>query len=287
MTRRTGPALMCFALLALSACQGVSTDLPAEGGDPLVELWRLDCGAIYVGTLNVFSDTEAYPGRTMELTDSCYVIRHGDEYMLWDTGIPVEALGEELDRSGDGNAALALTVPDQLAEIDLTPDRIGRVGISHYHFDHVGQLPAFPDATLLIGRGDWEVATGDEPPEFLEPALAHWLSGGGDVEPIEGDRDVFGDGTVVMLSTPGHTPGHHSLLVRLADSGTVLLTGDLAHFRENYETNGVPTFNADRDETIASFERFKQLATDERATVIIQHERGDVDKLPAFPASAY
>ena len=90
--------------------------------------------------------------------------------------------------------------------------------------------------------------------------FANWISGGGKVEPLAGDKDVFGDGTVVMLNMPGHTPGHHSLLVRLKEMGNVLITGDLAHFHENYETNGVPTFNTDRAASLASIDRFKKIA---------------------------
>ena len=97
---------------------------------------------------------------------------------------------------------------------------------------------------------------------------------------------MFGDGTVVMLDMPGHTPGHHSLLVKLKDKGNVLLTGDQAHFRENYDSNGVPTFNFNRADTLASFDRFKQIAKNLSATVIIQHDPRDIDKLPAFPAAA-
>ena len=97
---------------------------------------------------------------------------------------------------------------------------------------------------------------------------------------------MFGDGTVVMLDMPGHTPGHHSLLVKLKEKGNVLLTGDQAHFRENYESNGVPTFNFNRADTLASFDRFKQIAKNLNATVIIQHDPRDIDKLPAFPAAA-
>jgi glyoxylase-like metal-dependent hydrolase (beta-lactamase superfamily II) len=101
-----------------------------------------------------------------------------------------------------------------------------------------------------------------------------------------GDKDVFGDGTVVMLNMPGHTPGHHSLLVRLKEMGNVLITGDVSHFRENYDGNGVPTFNTDRAASVASLDRFKKIATNLKATVIIQHDERDVGKLPAFPAAA-
>jgi N-acyl homoserine lactone hydrolase len=97
---------------------------------------------------------------------------------------------------------------------------------------------------------------------------------------------VFGDGTVVMLNTPGHRPGHHALLVKLKGMGNVVLSGDLAHFRENYDNDGVPNFNTNRAETIASVERAKQIAANTKATVIIQHDARDVSKLPVFPAAA-
>jgi N-acyl homoserine lactone hydrolase len=116
-------------------------------------------------------------------------------------------------------------------------------------------------------------------------AFKHSISGGGKVEPQVADKDVFGDGTVMVLRTPGHTPGHQSLLVRLKEKGPVILVGDAAHFRENYESNGVPGFNFDRAQTIASLERIKDIAKNLKATVIIQHHPRDIGKLPAFPAA--
>jgi len=116
--------------------------------------------------------------------------------------------------------------------------------------------------------------------------FTNWISGGGKVEPVRLDKDVFGDGTVQMLNTPGHTPGHHVLLVNLKETGPVILSGDMAHFRENYDQDGVPSFNTDRSQSIASVERVKQLAKNLKATVIIQHDPRDVSKLPAFPAAA-
>jgi len=97
---------------------------------------------------------------------------------------------------------------------------------------------------------------------------------------------VFGDGSVIMLRTPGHTPGHSSLLVKLAQMGPVILSGDVVHFRENYDTDGVPTFNFDRAQTVASIERIKGIVKSQKATLIIQHDARDVEKLPVFPAFA-
>ena len=89
-----------------------------------------------------------------------------------------------------------------------------------------------------------------------------------------------------MVDLPGHTPGHHALMVKLKNKGNVLLSGDQAHFNENYESEGVPDFNTDRADTLASFKRFKDMARDSKATVIIQHEPADIAKLPAFPQAA-
>ena len=152
----------------------------------------------------------------------------------------------------------------------------------------VGQAGSFPQATLLIGKGDRDVLTAPTPVQGINAApFAPWITGGGRVEPQSADKkDVFGDGTVVMISTPGHLPGHHSLLVRLKGMGNVLITGDLSHFRENYDGNGIPTFNTNRADTMASIERFKAIARNLNATMIIQHDARDIGKLPAFPAAA-
>jgi len=174
-----------------------------------------------------------------------------------------------------------------LAQINLKPEQIKYVGISHYHADHTGQVASFPGATILIGRGDWDSIRAPNPnPGVNFTPFAHWIGGAGKVEPLAGDKDVFGDGTAMILNTPGHTPGHHSLLVRLKEKGNVLITGDLAHFHENYDNNGVPGFNTHRGDSLASIDRFKKSAANLKATVIIQHDVRDINKLPAFPAAA-
>jgi len=159
------------------------------------------------------------------------------------------------------------------------------IGISHYHFDHIGQAADFPQAKLLIGEEDFDVL-GQPGQEWRAKLLAPWLRKGAKVEKVKGDHDVFGDGSVVMLDLPGHTPGHHGLLVQLPKRGAVLLSGDAVHFRENMETMGVPSFNTDRAQSLASMDRFGKLARNLRATLIIQHEEEDVSKLPAFPEAA-
>jgi N-acyl homoserine lactone hydrolase len=269
------------SIAAAAACLAA---LPAFAQTPAeVSLTRIDCaGGSPPADIGRFSDTMAYDGKKLQLTASCYLIRHADHYLIWDTGYPAAAAG-----ATPSGPTVKVPLVEQLAQLKIKPEQVNYVGISHYHGDHTGQAAAFPQATLLIGQGDWDVLKGPTPSGTTNAApLKHWLSGEGKAEPVAKDKDVFGDGTVIMLDMPGHTPGHHSLLVKLKDKGNVLLTGDQAHFRENYESNGVPTFNFNRADTLASFDRFKQIAKNLNATVIIQHDPRDIDKLPAFPAAA-
>lgn len=262
----------------------------ASGQPPAAEmkLWRLDCGAAQVNDLNVFNDTRAFPPNSrMRFSSSCYLIKHGDSYMLWDTGLGLNLKGAKTNDTDPVSATLSVTIPEQLASIGVKPADISIIGISHYHFDHIGQAGAFPQAKLLIGRGDYESLAASPPKNGADPtSLKNWFGGAGKSEAVAGDKGVFGDGSVTMIDLPGHTPGHHALLVRLARTGTVLLSGDQVHLRENLPINGVPTFNYDRAQTIASYDRMKQLVTNTKALLIIQHDARDIAKLPAFPAAA-
>jgi N-acyl homoserine lactone hydrolase len=263
-------------LCLLGAMLGVAFSTAALAQAPEVTLTRLECGNGF-NDQRRFSDTFAYTEPKMPFTFSCYVIKHGSDYMIWDTGyLP-------------GSVASATNKPlgELLAQMNVKPEQVKYVGISHFHADHTGQLDTVPNATLLIGQKEWEALTAPKPMAGANVAgFKHWLSGAGKVEPQPADKDVFGDGTVVVLRTPGHTPGHQALLVRLKDKGPVILLGDAAHFHENYDSNGVPGFNYDRAETIASLERIKGIAKNLKATVIIQHDPRDIGKLPAFPAAA-
>jgi glyoxylase-like metal-dependent hydrolase (beta-lactamase superfamily II) len=264
---------------ALFACAAVLATLPATA-QPALEttLSRLDCGTqVEFDISGRFTDTFAYPGQKRPFTFSCYLIKHGDDYMLWDTGQSMSA----------GAPAPKVSIVDQLAKANLKPEQIKYIGISHFHGDHTGQLASFPGAMVLIGKGDWDGITATPPAAGANvAAFGHWMKGGGKLEALTGDKDVFGDGTVVIMRTPGHTPGHNSLMVRLKDAGNFLLTGDLAHFHENYDSNGVPAFNFSRGDTVASLERFKKAAANLKATVVIQHDPRDIGKLPAFPIAA-
>lgn len=274
-------------LNTLAALLAFAATSPADAQDaPDLEMWRLDCGTLEISDVESFSDTHLYDGQTKMLTVSCYLLRNGDRHFLWDTGLSDALVGSPMTVS-----VYSMTVErsllDQLGDIGLAAADIDMVGLSHMHFDHVGQAGSFPAAELLIGAGDAEaIAAGAD--ANVSAALANWFGEGatGKVSPVAKDRDVFGDGSVTMIATPGHTPGHTALLVRLPETGPIMLTGDLYHFEEQVTNRGVPQFNTDRADTLASMARFDQTAQSLDATPIIQHDPRHIDRLPAFPAPA-
>ncbi len=271
------------AAFALTAA--FSATSAAEAAD--VKLWRLDCGTIKVNNLDLFSDTFAYVGQKRTLTDSCYLIAHGADYLLWDTGLPAGLKGAATDDTSPLSPTLTKTLPEQLATLGVKPEQIALVGISHYHFDHTGQAATFEKSKLLIGRADLEALKTEPVPFGADPSLlAPWLKGGATVEEVVGDKDIYGDGSVEMLSMPGHTPGSYALLVHLKEKGPVLLSGDIVHFEEQFKANGVPGFNTDRSESLASMDRMQKIAKKLKATLVVQHDANDIAKLPAFPKSA-
>lgn len=270
------------ALIALTA-----TLLPAAGISaptaPDIELWRLDCGSIEVRDLNMFSDSFAYPEQTKALRNGCYLIRNGQQYLLWDTGLAQ-------DIKADPALPVVPTpgpeLTGQLAKIGVAPEQITRIGISHAHFDHMGQAATFPSAKLLIGAGDWKELSSDKPGFGIDPSLARpWLDGA-PVEAVTSDLDIFGDGSAIMLSMPGHTEGETALLVNLPQNGPVLLSGDVAHFAEQLANDGVPPFNVSRAESLASMGRMRAVTQATGARLVVQHDATHVERLPASPASA-
>jgi glyoxylase-like metal-dependent hydrolase (beta-lactamase superfamily II) len=267
-------------LTVLALCAGVFASLaaPAQAA-PDVSLARFDCGTSQPPTAvnQRFSDTYAYGDLKLQFVFSCYLVKHGDDYLLWDTGHAVTA----------PNVAPKVSLVDLLAKIDVKPEQIKYVGISHYHADHTGQVASFPKSTVLIGQGDWDAITSPKPAQGVNfKPFEAWIKGEAKVDALTLDKDVFEDGSVIVLRTPGHTPGHSSLLVKLPQMGAVVLSGDAIHFRESYDAFGVPGFNFDRAHTVASIERIKQIASNLKATIIIQHDARDVEKLPVFPAFA-
>jgi len=162
----------------------------------------------------------------------------------------------------------------QLEALGVKPADITFVAVSHTHGDHIGNVELFPQAMLLVQQAEYDWPGANQAPRF-HPAHP--------VTKLDGDKDVFGDGSVTILSTPGHTPGHQSLLVKLPKTGTVVLSGDAAHFQANWDNRVVPSMNTDPEQTKASMERIAGILAKDKATLWINHDKAQRDRLQMAP----
>jgi N-acyl homoserine lactone hydrolase len=159
------------------------------------------------------------------------------------------------------------------------PAQITHLAFSHSHGDHIGNGNLFTAATLFIQKAEYDAAFGPDAAKFgFQSATYDKLRANPTVK-LNGDRDVFGDGSVTILSTPGHTPGHQSLLVKLGKTGAVVLSGDLAHFQQNFDFRRAPGFNFDREGSVSSMERVAALVREEKAQLWINHDSAQNEKI--------
>ena len=267
--------------LLLALC-GVFTQVPAA--EPAIKLYALDCGRAQFEDLAPFSDTGEYDGHPGTLMAPCFLIRHPKGDMLWESG-----LGDRYAEPAGGTqlplfrAIVDRTVASQLQQLGLSFDDIEFFAFSHGHGDHLGNANALKAATWIVNRKELEWINAVPSPPRTNAKLVETQKQATTVL-IDGDHDVFGDGSVRILKAPGHTPGHQVLLLRLPRSGDVLLSGDLFHSRENRAEKRMPVFNVCRSETLASIDRVEKIVKNKRARVVIQHSLEDFRAMPAFPA---
>ncbi|HSC56465.1 MAG TPA: N-acyl homoserine lactonase family protein [Nitrospira sp.] len=268
-------AVLAAVLSLLQACsQPIVSQAPESG---VQRLYILNCGEGVAGDISRWSPG-VNVGKSMPFAGSCYLIKHAQGWMLWDTGLAdsVAAMPEGL-RPSDPRAItwrLPKTLAAQIDELGLKPSSIKYVAVSHGHPDHIGNVDMFQNSMLLVQKAEYESPGGS--------ALRSRPSA--TVTTIEGDRDVFGDGSVIIISTPGHTVGHQSLLVKLPRTGAVLLSGDAVHFKENWDNRRVPSINFNAEQTAASMQRLANIMASEKAQLWINHDKAQRDGQKLSPA---
>jgi N-acyl homoserine lactone hydrolase len=263
-------------VLAAVALSFTSADAqPAKPQPPQsLRLFVLDCGIItppnvdnYGLKVNEVADTR--------MVTPCFLIVHPRGTLMWDTGeIADAAFKDGVSPQKLNNYTVDRPLLPQLAAIGYTPADITYLALSHYHGDHVANASQFAKSTWIVQKGDRDAILAPRPegsrvpdPKFFEglaDAKAIVLNGE--------DRDVFGDGTVVIKSSPGHTPGHQSLFLKLANTGNVLLSGDLYHYPEEITYKKVPKFDTDREQTARSREKIEDFVKQNHAQLWIQHD---------------
>ena len=213
-------------------------------------------------------------------SDPCFLIRHPQGDLLWDAGLP-QSIAEAPNQTttmGGATITVRRKLTDMLGDLSLTAADIEFLSLSHTHPDHVGNAALFTSSTWIVDVDERTWAFRPEVrrlPMFasyqgLETMRTRLLEG-------DGDHDVFGDGSVVVIQAPGHTPGHAVLLLRLAQAGPVLLAGDIWNTPESRaERRGTP-------QQLAAMDKVERILSDSRARLVRQHVGEDVDALPRFP----
>jgi N-acyl homoserine lactone hydrolase len=265
---------MRWAALAVAAVMvgiGLSASPVHPQSSGVERLYIFDCGQGHAADQSRWSPG-VNVGKPLDLSDNCYLIHHAKGYLLWDTGVPDDVINMPDGFSGSPGSPVwhrTRTLAAELAGVGLAPADIRYVAISHTHPDHVGNVELFPQATLLIQKAeyDWSAQSGKSRIAASHP-----------VEKLEGDRDVFGDGSVVIISTTGHTPGHQSLLVHLPKTGWIILSGDAVHFKDNWDNRRVPANNVDKEKTLTSMQHIADLMQKYNAQLWINHDKIQSDQ---------
>jgi N-acyl homoserine lactone hydrolase len=291
MSIRIVPAVLAAAISMAIGFPTANAQQPQNPQPPQsLRLYVLDCGIITPTTLEPYGLKPSEMAETRMITP-CFLIAHPRGSVIWDTGeIPDSAFqGGVSPQKLDFFTADRPLLP-QLAGIGYTPAAITYLVLSHYHRDHVANASQFAGSTWIVQKADRDLILGPRPgdPAALgrvpDPKFFEGLANSKTIVLNGEDRDVFGDGTVVIKSTPGHTPGHQSLFLKLANTGNILLSGDLYHYPEEITYKKIPSFDTNKEQTAKSREAIEEFVKQNHAQLWIQHDYTSGIKRKIAPA---
>jgi glyoxylase-like metal-dependent hydrolase (beta-lactamase superfamily II) len=222
--------------------------------------------------------------KEVDFVNTSYLIVHPRGTLLFDAGAVADSHFKD-DGSAVEEGIMSATKPllPQLAAAGYQPRDIAYFALSHFHSDHTANANEFATATWIVQRAERDFMFADSPQGIIQPATYSALRNADTKILDNADFDVFGDGTVVVLATPGHTPGHQVVAVKLKNRGTVILGGDLYHYPEERTTGRVPTFEFNAEQSKASRARVEQYLKDNDATLWIEHDLATHAALPKSP----
>jgi N-acyl homoserine lactone hydrolase len=270
-------------LLALSAC---THSMPAQQQAAVERLYVINCGETHTRDISPWTTPED-KGKPYVFSNNCYLIKHAKGWMLWDSGFPdsfASLPNGQSNPRGTSTGYMKKPLADSLKEIGVTPADVKYFAMSHSHGDHAGNAGMFASSTIFMQAAEYDVVFGPDArkfnfiPEYFEKLRT------ANVVKLDGEHDVFGDGSVVIKSTPGHTQGHQSLFVRLPRSAPVVLGGDLVHFQSNWDAKRVPSINYSKDLTLKSMTEMDAFLKQSGATLWINHDFDQSATIPKSPA---
>jgi N-acyl homoserine lactone hydrolase len=278
---------LCVLLLAIVTAGPTLVAQQRKAQPPkALRLYVFDCGKLDIPDITPYQLKKEEMATTL-MSVACFLVAHPKGTLMWDVG----AVPDSAFKPGGGPgtlryATMAKPLSAQLAEVGYAPADITYLSISHFHWDHVGNANLFAgSATWLVRKLERDIMFGDPPSPRTEPANYSGLKTAKTVIVDKEEYDVFGDGTVILKSTPGHSPDHQVLFLKLPKTGPVVLSGDIYHYPEERKLNRVPTTEFNAAQTVASRVALDAFLKKSRAQLWIQHDftaNAKLKKAPAF-----
>ncbi len=269
--------LLCL-LLCLSACK-------TQEKNTQIKLYAIDCGTLDVADMDAFSDDGKLKGQQAQLVNPCFLIRHPRGDLLWDLGYQ-----QDLAETKEGvlffqhfRKKMHSKLIAQLSKIGMRPEDVEFISVSHHHDDHVGNANLFAGAHWIAQEAEYATMFSKESQAEASTFDMYAKLATAKTSLFKTEFDVFGDNSVVIRWMPGHTEGSTVLRVQLDHAGTILLTGDLYTHADARVRNSIPSFDANKQAGLRSRAQFEQWAKEEKARVVIQHEKTHFDALPRYP----
>ena len=246
-----------------------------------VRLYVFDCGTLHIADMERFRLTREEVATT-DLSVPCFLVAHPKGTLLWDAGVVPDTAWKPtgapvkhrlvLPGGAERDLTMRKALTTQLAEVGYSAADVTYLALSHYHYDHTANANAFARATWLVRQAERDAMFADPPPAVTHSATYAALRESKTRIIDRDDHDVFGDGTVLIKSAPGHTSFHQVLYVKLAKTGGVVLSGDLYHYAAARELKRLPTFDVDQDQSALTRAAVERFLKESGAQLWIQHD---------------
>ena len=288
---RTRLLLLFIAVAALAGATSVHTATPSPAIAPQANPRAVGSPRIYVfddGTLSGL-DPKQYFGferselKSVDFTAQSYLIVHPRGTLMWDSGVIPDSAFAGTGPVTQGISTATKPLLPQLAAAGYKPSDIMYFAMSHYHSDHTANANAFAGSTWIVQKADRDAMFAATPAAIMAPATFSALKDAKTTVLDNADYDVFGDGTVVLMSTPGHTPGHQVLFVKTKNHGPIVLAGDLYHYPEERASGKTPSFEFNAAASKVSRNRIEIFLRQTGAQLWIEHDIPTHANLPKAP----
>jgi N-acyl homoserine lactone hydrolase len=275
-----------FAVIALAAASLAAQTGPLHRSPKppkSLRLYIFDCGVLTPADAKSFGFDKV---SELRMSVPCFLVAHPKGTMMWDVGVAPDS-----DFKADGapvkQGMITVTKPlkPQLEAIGYEPADIKYIAFSHYHIDHTANANMFASSTWLVSQPERDIMFSDKPaPVRADKNYMALKDSKTTILSSTADYDVFGDGTVIIKQTPGHTPGHQVLFLKLPKTGPVLIAGDLYHYNEERNTDHVPSFEYNKEQSLASRAKIEEFLKKSGAQLWIEHDFAANAKLKKSPA---